>query len=78
MIFHQFKGKRKLDEIMEIAEDPPECSTDVATVSQQDTSPTDLEMKLLFEKSSGPENGTMIACDNSDCKIEGSTRNVLN
>ena len=36
--------------MMEIIEDPPECSTDVATVSQHDTSPTDLEMKLLFEK----------------------------
>ena len=36
--------------MMEIMEDPPECSTDVATVSQHDTSPTDLEMKLLFEK----------------------------
>ena len=36
--------------MMEIADNPPECTTDVATVSQQDTHPTDLEMKLLFEK----------------------------
>ena len=41
--------KRKLDEMMEIT-DVPECPTDVATVSQHDTSPNDLEMKLLFEK----------------------------
>lgn len=36
--------------MMEITDDPPECSTSVATVSQQDACPTDLEMKLLFEK----------------------------
>ena len=47
--FSSARGKkRKLDEMMEI-DDPPEFSCDLVTVSQG-ASPTDLEMKLLFEK----------------------------
>ena len=47
--FSSARGKkRKLDEMMEI-DDPAEFPCDLVTVSQG-ASPTDLEMKLLFEK----------------------------